>query len=131
MGMTEKDIKRFFKHVRKTRGCWYWEKSVDNGGYGRMRFLTGIKPAHIVSWEIHNKPVPKGHVLKHTCKNPNCVNPKHLFLKKVLHNTESSDTLVEVRLRVDNEIYDAKQRSGKTWSNVLRRGLGLRIKRRT
>lgn len=54
-------------------GCWNWLKAVMEcrGGYPSGR-------PHRKYWEAANGPIPVGHDVHHTCKNPRCVNPDHL-----------------------------------------------------
>jgi hypothetical protein len=68
--------------------CWLWTGAKWNRGYGYFYVLcmkradgsrlTQRMGAHKVMWEHVNGPVPKGLELDHLCREPRCVNPKHL-----------------------------------------------------
>jgi len=70
--------KKFWAKIEKTESCWLWRGTLNNRGYGVTRFKDKSALAHRVSFEIHNKPIPKGMEVMHLCDTPPCVNPKHL-----------------------------------------------------
>jgi hypothetical protein len=75
---------RFWAKVEKMPdGCWVWQAARSVSGYGLLAPSGGVRGdrrAHRVSWELHNGPIPAGLWVLHSCDNPPCVNPDHLFL---------------------------------------------------
>jgi hypothetical protein len=75
------------KSVSVESGCREWTGWCDGGGYGRVAVDRGMRPAHVVSWEIANgRPVPEGKVIRHSCDNPPCIEPDHLLVGSQAQN---------------------------------------------
>lgn len=80
-----------FEYIRKkleiNGDCWEWIGYKNKDGYGRIggRILT-----HVLSWNHHYGDIPKGLMVCHSCDNPPCVNPKHLWLGTCKQNQMDS-----------------------------------------
>lgn len=84
---------RFWAKVRKSEGCWEWTSATDWDGYGKITSDTQSNVslrAHRVSWEMHFGPIEDGLRVLHTCDNPPCVRPDHLFLGTDGDNTRDA-----------------------------------------
>ena len=81
--------------MNKTGGCWEWTASVSEKGYGYFRVGKKTFSAHRWIYEFLYGPIPYGKLVCHTCDNPPCVNPDHLWLGTAQDN--SSDMVSKDR----------------------------------
>jgi hypothetical protein len=79
---TPSDIERFWSKVDRSGGpdaCWLWLGAPDKNGYGRFQANTRVFRAHRFAYEITYGPIPSGYLGCHSCDNPPCCNPAHIF----------------------------------------------------
>ena len=81
---------RFETFFTKTESCWDWEGSLRGKGYGGFRQNNKMYIASRVSYELYKNPIPEGLLVCHTCNNPKCVNPNHLYLGTYQENTQQA-----------------------------------------
>jgi hypothetical protein len=59
--------------------CWEWTAGRFTNGYGQFRVGKRKVRAHRAYYERVVGPVPDGLILRHSCDNRPCCNPKHLI----------------------------------------------------
>lgn len=79
-GPTPQDPRvRFWRHVKKTEGCWEWTGKRTKNGYGWFSVSHGKGAlAHRYGFLIQNGPIPVGLSIDHLCKNTSCIRGDHL-----------------------------------------------------
>lgn len=97
---------RFWSHVDKSGGdeaCWPW----NGGKRGQMRYgsfkvasYTSVM-AHRVAYALTTGKDPGNMVVCHSCDNPPCCNPKHLWLGTIADN--NADKLTKGRAKNGNQ----------------------------
>ena len=78
--------KRFWDKVKKGDNCWEWLGAKARGNYGDFKVNKKNILAHRFSYQINKGKISKGLYILHTCDNPSCVNPEHLWQGTQLEN---------------------------------------------
>src|SRR5689334_5076325 len=91
---TPKFLARFWSRVDRTAGmldCWLWTARKNADGYGCISIYNKERLAHRISYDIAYGNLTADLLVLHTCDNPSCVNPYHLFLGTDLDNVRDKE----------------------------------------
>lgn len=96
----------FDMKVDRSGDCWLWTGLVDKDGYGLFPYARHQYRAHSVALTLDGRPVPSGMYACHTCDNPRCVRPSHLYAGTPLQNM--TDAVERGRTRRGSSSHAAK-----------------------
>jgi hypothetical protein len=84
---------RFWEKVDKRvpDECWLWKGACNPNKYGHLRVGKKEITASRIAWILTNGPIPEGLCVLHSCDNPPCCNPLHLFLGTNLDNVRDKE----------------------------------------
>lgn len=72
------------QRLDKTGNCWLWLKGKDRDGYGqcsdsKYARIYKVTRAHQLAYRVWKGEKPEKSIICHTCDNPSCCNPEHLY----------------------------------------------------
>jgi hypothetical protein len=79
--LEQKHIDLFWSKVINPNdgGCWGWSGGCFGNGRPAISVSGRNYLAYRVSWLIHNGSIGARRLICHSCDNPKCCNPEHLF----------------------------------------------------
>jgi hypothetical protein len=101
------DAESFWRRATSGEGCWTWQEGVS-GGYGRIYgrgYGVPTTLAHRVAWVLAGNADPGELCVLHSCDNPPCIRPDHLFLGTRADNSADMMKKGRHRLSMDPQFF--------------------------
>lgn len=82
-------FEQIYRHIWfRDSGCWEYYGPAPDGRYGTVKYQGKRQYAHRVVFKLMKGKIPDGLLVLHTCDNPKCINPDHLFVGTHKDNTQ-------------------------------------------
>lgn len=90
-------LEKIFSKIYVKNDCWEYtgKRSKKKHNYGKLKFKQKEWQAHRLIYLAKHGEIPVGKCVCHTCDNPPCVNPDHLFLGE--HRVNVNDMISKRR----------------------------------
>jgi len=115
------DLDLFLSYsITTNTGCMEWTRCYNTDGYPRA-YINGQAngKVHRIVWELYNKESAHNQVVRHTCDNPKCINPKHLLIGSNKDNVQdrtdrdrlgiSKTDRIAIKVLYEQGLYTQKQ----------------------
>ena len=91
--LTERQLRNFWTKVARLGpgDCWEWGGALDTSGYGLVHLDSVLYKAHRVAYSVGKASQPGASYVCHSCDNPRCCNPSHLWLGTARDNAHDRD----------------------------------------
>lgn len=115
-------VERFWSKVDKkdSDDCWNWKAGKSDNSYGSFYYDGKCIGSHIVSWalsnnrDIHEILNNRKLIICHSCDNPSCCNPDHLYLGTYSNNRRDAGNRNSISAEVAGS-GKARFYSGEIW----------------
>ncbi len=94
--------------IFSNNGCWEFCGAATAQGYGHINYQGRLQFVHRIVFRIMKGRIPYEMLVLHSCDNPRCCNPDHLFLGT--HKDNTADMIAKDRQGWNNKSTETLRR---------------------